>query len=85
MADDGGSSILSTQQQAVIQPLVCDLDILNQTDISSSGKKVLENTIDNSLQQLSDLELNKVHNFLSAMNPNCLMWSELIIGTAFPV
>ncbi|KAK5932093.1 hypothetical protein CgunFtcFv8_003827 [Champsocephalus gunnari] len=36
---DGGSSILSTQQQAVIQPLVCDLDILNQTDISSPGKK----------------------------------------------
>ncbi|XP_033974163.1 coiled-coil domain-containing protein 158-like isoform X1 [Trematomus bernacchii] len=58
---DGGSSILSTQQQAVIQPLVCDLDILNQTDISSPGKKVLENTIDNSLQQLSDLELNKTH------------------------
>ncbi|XP_034081165.1 coiled-coil domain-containing protein 158-like isoform X2 [Gymnodraco acuticeps] len=58
---DGGSSILSTQQQAVIQPLVCDLDILNQTDISSPGKKVLENTIDNSLQQLSDLQLNKMH------------------------
>ncbi|KAI4820896.1 hypothetical protein KUCAC02_028854 [Chaenocephalus aceratus] len=58
---DGGSSILSTQQQAVIQPLVCDLDILNQTDISSPGKKVLENTIDHSLQQLSDLQLNKTH------------------------
>ncbi|KAF3851359.1 hypothetical protein F7725_013131 [Dissostichus mawsoni] len=58
---NGGSSILSTQQQAVIQPLVCDLDILNQTDISSPGNKVLENTIDNSLQQLSDLQLNKTH------------------------
>ncbi|XP_063753872.1 coiled-coil domain-containing protein 158-like isoform X3 [Eleginops maclovinus] len=58
---DGGSSILSTQQQAVTQPSLCDLDILNQGNISSPGKKMLESTKADCLQQLSDLQLNKMH------------------------
>ncbi|XP_070761054.1 coiled-coil domain-containing protein 158-like [Enoplosus armatus] len=62
----GDSTILSTHQQAVTQPLVCDLDSLDQGmaqgDVSSPGKEVLENAIDDCLQQLSDLQLNKSHN-----------------------
>ncbi|CAI5649565.1 unnamed protein product [Oreochromis niloticus] len=62
----GDSSFLSTHQQAVTQPLVFGLDILNQEvaqrDISSPGKEVLENAMDDCLQQLSDLQLNKTVN-----------------------
>ncbi|XP_029294927.1 LOW QUALITY PROTEIN: coiled-coil domain-containing protein 158-like [Cottoperca gobio] len=53
----GDSTILSTHQQAVTQPLVCDLD--SEGDIIPPGKEVLENTTDDCLQQLSDLQLNK--------------------------
>lgn len=53
------------------QPLVFGLDILNQEvaqrDISSPGKEVLENAMDDCLQQLSDLQLNKVHIFIAAI------------------
>ncbi|XP_039906991.1 coiled-coil domain-containing protein 158-like isoform X2 [Simochromis diagramma] len=62
----GDSSFLPTHQQAVTQPLVFGLDILNQEvaqrDISSPGKQVLENAMDDCLQQLSDLQLNKTVN-----------------------
>lgn len=73
MADDspGDSSFLPTHQQAVTQPLVFGLDILNQEvaqrDISSPGKEVLENAMDDCLQQLSDLQLNKVHILLQPL------------------
>ncbi|KAF1389470.1 hypothetical protein PFLUV_G00073750 [Perca fluviatilis] len=52
----------NTDQQAVTQPLVCKLGSLNQGDISSPGKEVFENAIEDCLQQLSDLQLNKTHN-----------------------
>ncbi|KAM9360187.1 uncharacterized protein ABDE67_000820 [Symphorus nematophorus] len=61
----GDSSVLSTQQQAVTQPWVCDLDTsiqgVAQRDISSLEEEMLENAIDDCLQQLSDLKLNKTH------------------------
>ncbi|KAM4576990.1 uncharacterized protein PAE49_006900 isoform 2-T2 [Odontesthes bonariensis] len=57
------STTLSAHQQAVSQPLVCSLDTLKrevvQRDGSSSENEALENAIDNCLQQLSDLQLNK--------------------------
>ncbi|XP_073322450.1 coiled-coil domain-containing protein 158-like isoform X3 [Pagrus major] len=57
------STILSTHQEAVTQPLICHLDGLNQgvaqRDIRSSGAEVIENTVDDCLQQLSDLKLSK--------------------------
>ncbi|XP_034547793.1 coiled-coil domain-containing protein 158-like isoform X2 [Notolabrus celidotus] len=59
----GDSSIPSTHQQAVTQPLVCGLGSLSQTgaqrDICSPREEVFENVIDDCLQQLSDLQLNK--------------------------
>ncbi|XP_035846676.1 coiled-coil domain-containing protein 158-like isoform X10 [Sander lucioperca] len=54
--DSPGNTILTTDQQAVTQPLV-----LNQGDISSPGKKVFENAVEDCLQQLSDLQLHKTH------------------------
>ncbi|XP_072243585.1 uncharacterized protein [Leuresthes tenuis] len=58
------STTLSAHQQAVSQPLVCSLDALKrqvvQRDGSSSKKEALENALDNCLQQLSDLQLNKM-------------------------
>ncbi|XP_078107394.1 uncharacterized protein LOC144518527 isoform X3 [Sander vitreus] len=54
--DSPGNTILTTDQQAVTQPLV-----LNQGDISSPGKEVFENAVEDCLQQLSDLQLNKTH------------------------
>ncbi|XP_044051326.1 coiled-coil domain-containing protein 158-like isoform X2 [Siniperca chuatsi] len=61
----GDSTILSTHQQAVTQPLVRDLDSskqgVAQRDIGSPGGEVLGNAIDDCLQQLSDLQLNKSH------------------------
>ncbi|XP_028434968.1 coiled-coil domain-containing protein 158 [Perca flavescens] len=60
--DSPGNTILTTDQQAVTQPLVCKLGSLNQGDISSPGKEVFENAIEDCLQQLSDLQLNKTHN-----------------------
>ncbi|XP_030273607.1 coiled-coil domain-containing protein 158-like isoform X3 [Sparus aurata] len=62
----GDSTILSTHQEAVTQPPICDLNYFNQgqarKDISCSGEGVFENTIDDSLQRLSDLKLSKTHN-----------------------
>ncbi|XP_049907414.1 coiled-coil domain-containing protein 158-like isoform X7 [Epinephelus moara] len=59
----GDSTFLSTHQQAMTQPLVCDLDSVDQgvaqRENSSPGREVFENTIDDCLQQLSDLQLNK--------------------------
>ncbi|XP_054467233.1 coiled-coil domain-containing protein 158-like isoform X2 [Anoplopoma fimbria] len=57
----GGSTIPSTHQQPETQPLVCALDSSNQEDISSPGKEVLGNAIDDCIQQLSDLQLYKTH------------------------
>ncbi|XP_067471940.1 coiled-coil domain-containing protein 158-like isoform X1 [Thunnus thynnus] len=54
----GDSSILSAHQQAVTQPLVCGLDSLNQ-EVSVHGKEVLENVLDDSLQQMSNLQLSE--------------------------
>ncbi|XP_075960751.1 uncharacterized protein LOC142964350 isoform X1 [Anarhichas minor] len=53
----GDSAIPSAHQQ--LEPLVCDLDHLNQGDISSPGNEVLGTAIDDCIQQLSDLQLNK--------------------------
>lgn len=84
LADDspGDSTILSTHQEAVTQPRICDLNYFNQgqprKDISSSGEGVFENTIDDSLQRLSDLKLSKVHIFISAASLISLMQSELL-------
>uniref|UniRef100_UPI0037E76C2B coiled-coil domain-containing protein 158-like n=1 Tax=Semicossyphus pulcher TaxID=241346 RepID=UPI0037E76C2B len=54
---------LLNHQQAVTQPPVCGLDSLNcagaQRDIDSPEEEVFENVIDNCLQRLSDLQLNK--------------------------
>lgn len=78
MAGDspGDSTVLSARHQA----LACDLDSLNQgvalRDISSPGEEMLENTIDGCLQELSDLQLNKVLTFISAMNLLKVMLSE---------
>ncbi|XP_036954412.1 coiled-coil domain-containing protein 158-like isoform X1 [Acanthopagrus latus] len=61
----GDSTMFSTHQEAVTQPTICDLNYLNQgqarKNISSSGEEVFVNTIDDSLQQLSDLKLSKTH------------------------
>lgn len=84
LADDspGDSTILSTHQEAVTQPPICDLNYFNQgqarKDISCSGEGVFENTIDDSLQRLSDLKLSKVHTFISAASLISLMQSELL-------
>ncbi|XP_047448118.1 coiled-coil domain-containing protein 158-like isoform X5 [Mugil cephalus] len=57
----GDPYILSSHQQAM--PLVCGLDNLNQelaqSDVPSPGDEMLENAVDDYLQQLSDLKLNK--------------------------
>ncbi|XP_076586913.1 uncharacterized protein LOC143320823 isoform X2 [Chaetodon auriga] len=57
------STVHPAQQQAVNQPLVCDLDSLNQEvaqrDVCSPAEEVVENAIDGCLQQLSDLQLSK--------------------------
>lgn len=62
------------------QPVVCHLDSLNQAvtqrDISSPGKEVFENAVDDCLQQMSDMQLNKVHTFSSPFNLISLMLSE---------
>lgn len=55
----GDSTILSAHQQAVTQPLVLGLDSLPQ-EVSAHGKEVLENVLDDCLQQMSNLQLNKV-------------------------
>ncbi|XP_049433759.1 coiled-coil domain-containing protein 158-like isoform X2 [Epinephelus fuscoguttatus] len=59
----GDSTLLSTHQQAMTQPLVCDLDSVDQgvaqRENSSPGREVFESTVDDCLQQLSDLQLNK--------------------------
>ncbi|KAM7415781.1 hypothetical protein PAMA_018038 [Pampus argenteus] len=52
-----GSSGASTVLSAHHQPLVCGLDSLNQG--SAHGKVVLENSLDDCLQQMSNLQLNK--------------------------
>ncbi|XP_070689527.1 coiled-coil domain-containing protein 158-like [Pempheris klunzingeri] len=49
----------SSHQHAVTQPLVCDPDNSNQAVVQ---RDVFENAVDDCLQQLSDLQLNKTHN-----------------------
>ncbi|XP_051278776.1 coiled-coil domain-containing protein 158-like isoform X1 [Dicentrarchus labrax] len=59
------STSVLTHQQVGTQPLLCDLNSLNQglakRDASAPGGEVLENAIGDCLQQLSDLQLNKMH------------------------
>nr|XP_040051134.1 coiled-coil domain-containing protein 158-like isoform X3 [Gasterosteus aculeatus aculeatus] len=55
----GDSSSPSTVQTPESQPPRCDLDSLNQGDISCPGKEMLGKVIDDCIQQLSDLQLNK--------------------------
>nr|XP_019954864.1 PREDICTED: coiled-coil domain-containing protein 158 isoform X2 [Paralichthys olivaceus] len=61
----GDFTIFPTHTQAVTQHLDCGLDILNQEvlerQISSPGKKVLENALDDGFQQLPGLQLRKTH------------------------
>ncbi|XP_032371383.1 coiled-coil domain-containing protein 158 isoform X3 [Etheostoma spectabile] len=59
--DSPGNISLTTDHQAGSQPLVCKLDSLNQGDIYYPEEEVLENAIEDCLQQLSNLELNKTH------------------------
>uniref|UniRef100_A0A1A8JF16 Coiled-coil domain containing 158 n=1 Tax=Nothobranchius kuhntae TaxID=321403 RepID=A0A1A8JF16_NOTKU len=55
---------VSAHQPRMTQPLVCSLDTLKQKvvekDRSSYEKEALGNAINNHLQQLSDLQLNKI-------------------------
>ncbi|KAK2837936.1 hypothetical protein Q5P01_015148 [Channa striata] len=57
----GDLTVISTHQQALTQP--CGKDSLNQlviqSDINCPGKSVSDNTMDECLQQLSDLQLSK--------------------------
>ncbi|XP_034452070.1 coiled-coil domain-containing protein 158-like isoform X2 [Hippoglossus hippoglossus] len=61
----GDFTISPTHTLAGTQPLDCDLDIINQEvvqrQISSPGKKVLENALDDGFQQLPGLQLRKTH------------------------
>ncbi|XP_026199052.1 coiled-coil domain-containing protein 158 isoform X2 [Anabas testudineus] len=56
-------TILSTHQQALIKPQICGQDSLkqavDQTNIGSPGKEVLDNVVDACLKQLSDVHLNE--------------------------
>ncbi|XP_022047196.2 coiled-coil domain-containing protein 158 [Acanthochromis polyacanthus] len=56
-------NISSTHQQAATLKGLDNLNLgVTQKGISSQRKEVLENAIDDRLQQLSDLQLNKTHN-----------------------
>ncbi|XP_068422434.1 coiled-coil domain-containing protein 158-like isoform X3 [Clinocottus analis] len=55
------STICSPQQQPQAQPLVNDVEGLNQGDIGSPGKEASVNAIDACILQLSDLQLNKTY------------------------
>ncbi|XP_060927678.1 coiled-coil domain-containing protein 158-like [Limanda limanda] len=61
----GDFTISPTHTLAGTQPLDCDLDIINQEvvqrQISSPGKKVLENALDDGFQQFPCLQLRKTH------------------------
>ncbi|XP_053277285.1 coiled-coil domain-containing protein 158 isoform X2 [Pleuronectes platessa] len=61
----GDFTISPTHTLAGTQPLDCDLDIINQEvvqrQISSPGKKVLENALDDGFQQLPGFQLRKSH------------------------
>lgn len=84
MADDppADSAVLSTHQQAVTQPLVSDLDSLNQgvtqRGVSSPGEELFVIDDCQQWQQLSDLQLNKVCTFILAISLISLMLSELV-------
>ncbi|XP_035812163.1 coiled-coil domain-containing protein 158 isoform X2 [Amphiprion ocellaris] len=56
-------SIFQTHQQATtLKGLDSFTPEVTQRDISAPRKEVLENAVDNCVQQLSDLQLNKTHN-----------------------
>ncbi|XP_037338798.2 coiled-coil domain-containing protein 158-like isoform X1 [Pungitius pungitius] len=55
----GDSTSPSTIQPPESKPLARDLDSLNRGDISCPGKEMLGKVIDDCIQQLSDLQLNK--------------------------
>ncbi|KAM8885384.1 uncharacterized protein AB9W97_013028 isoform 2-T4 [Spinachia spinachia] len=55
----GDSTSPLTVQPPESQPLGSDLDSLNRGDISCPGKEMLGRVIDDCIQQLSDLQLNK--------------------------
>lgn len=84
MADDppADSAVLSTHQPAVTQPLVSDLDSLNQgvaeRGVSSPGEELFVIDDCQQWQQLSDLQLNKVYTFILAISLISLMLSELV-------
>ncbi|XP_034726694.1 coiled-coil domain-containing protein 158-like isoform X3 [Etheostoma cragini] len=59
--DSPGNICFTTDHHAGSQPLVCKLDSLNQGEICYPGEEVLENAMEDCLQQLSNLELNKTH------------------------
>ncbi|XP_041854387.1 coiled-coil domain-containing protein 158-like isoform X2 [Melanotaenia boesemani] len=65
--DSSEDGILSTHQQTVSHSLVCNLYTLNeevvQSNQNSSQKDVLKNVVDNCLQQLSELQLKKMHDW----------------------
>ncbi|KAM9744382.1 coiled-coil domain-containing protein 158-like isoform 1-T2 [Menidia menidia] len=65
-ASSEDSTTLSTHQQAGTQPLGCSPDALNkqaaQKDRRSSEKEVFKNTVESCLYQMSDLNLNQIHN-----------------------
>lgn len=73
-------AVSSTNQQAVTQPIVCDLDNLNkevaQRDVSSPEEEFFVKY--DCLQQLSDLQLNKVHTFIFAISLVHLMLSVMV-------
>ncbi|XP_062273902.1 coiled-coil domain-containing protein 158-like [Scomber scombrus] len=53
------STIFSAHQQTGTQPLICSPERLNQ-EVSTRGKEVLENVLDDCLQQMSNLQLNEM-------------------------
>ncbi|XP_067378117.1 coiled-coil domain-containing protein 158-like isoform X2 [Channa argus] len=56
-------TVFSTHQQALTQPCVQDSlnQLVVQSDINCAGKEVLDNTMDDCVQQFSDLQLSKIH------------------------
>lgn len=64
------------------QPLVSDLDSLNQgiaqRGVSSPGEELFVIDDCQQMQQLSDLQLNKVYTFILAITLLILMLSELV-------
>lgn len=62
----GDSTAPSAQQQVLTQASACDVGRFNHRDVLSSGEEVeVVGVVDECLQQLSDLQLDRVPTFIS--------------------